>query len=69
MKKKGIERTEQLKAERLRKKKKRFENMKPGTKKTMVKGFMTKSGPLDVMKEEYYRRKHEREKKREEDDS
>lgn len=61
--KRGIERTEQMKAEKLRRKQNKLLNMKEGTKKTMLIGLQTKKKPFEVMMEEYERRKKLREKK------
>jgi hypothetical protein len=55
--------TEQMKAERLRKRHNNISNMKPGAKKAILEGLVMKKSPLDVMKEEYSRRKYERNKK------
>jgi len=60
---KGKEVTQQMKAEKLRKKMNKLADAKPGAVTTMRKGMMTKQSPIDVMKEEYSRRKYEREKK------
>jgi len=60
---KGREISEQQKAERIRKKIKRFEELKPGTRKTMTEGLIMRKKPWQVMREEYRRRKFEREKK------
>lgn len=59
----GREITMQMKAERARKKNKRIDEMQPGAVKAIAEGLRSKSSPLDVMKQEYYRRKYEREKK------
>ena len=59
----GRERTEQERAEKLRKKVTKIQNAKPGAVTAVRKGLLTKASPLDVMKEEYSRRKYEREKK------
>jgi len=59
----GREVTEQMRAEKLRRKQKKLADMKPSTKRTILLGLKNRSSPLDVMKEEYSRRKYEREKK------
>lgn len=59
----GRERTEQAKAEKLRRKQKRFKEMKPGARQAMVEGLIMHKKPWDVAKDEYNRRKYEREKK------
>lgn len=59
----GKQVTEQMKAERLRKKANRLSSMKPGARKAMVEGLATRSKPMDVMRREYERRKYEREQK------
>lgn len=60
---KGKEVTQQMKAEKLRKKMNKLADTKPGAVTTMRKGIMAKQSPIDVMKEEYSRRKYKREKK------
>ena len=55
--------TEQMRAERLRKKQDKLVNMKPGAKRTLLLGLKNRTGVWDLMKEEYNRRKYEREKK------
>ena len=55
--------TEQMKAERLRKKQNSLIDAKPGAVTTIRRGLFTRANPLDVMKEEYARRKHERDNK------
>jgi len=68
----GRERTEQDRAERLRKRSNKLASMKPGTRRAITEGIALKKSPLDVMHEEYNRRKYEREKKyrnKDEDDS
>lgn len=59
----GIEVTEQMKAEKLRKRKEKLGNLKPGAISSIRVGLAARSGPLDVMKGEYSRRKYERKKK------
>jgi epoxyqueuosine reductase QueG len=59
----GKQITEQMKAERLRKKANKLSSMKPGARKAISEGLATRSKPLDVMKREYERRKYEREQK------
>jgi len=56
----GKEITEQKRAENARKKIKRLQNAKPSAITTMRKGLVSKSSPIDVMKEEWHRRKYER---------
>lgn len=58
--KKGKEVTEQQRAEKLRQKRKKLTNMKPGASKAIKEGLMLRSGPMEVMKKEYDRRKYER---------
>jgi len=60
---KGKEVTQQMKAEKLRKKMNKLADAKPGAVTTMRKGIMAKQSPMDVMKEEYGRRKYERNQK------
>lgn len=60
---KGVEITEQQRAERLRKRAGKISDMKPSTKKTIVSGLVSHSGLVDVMKEEYSRRKYNRKQK------
>lgn len=60
----GRERTEQQRAEKLRRKMKRFQDMKPGVRKTIVEGRMMNKSTLDVMKDEYEKRKFDRESKK-----
>jgi hypothetical protein len=59
----GREVTEQMKAERIRKKQNRLINAKPGAVTAIRTGLVTHASPLDVMKEEYNRRKYERDNK------
>jgi len=59
----GREITEQMKAERARKRNKKISEMDDGALKAIMDGYRSKSNPMDVMKQEYYRRKYEREKK------
>lgn len=58
--------TEQMKAEKMRKKINKRINMKPGARQAIVHGMAMKRSPVDVMKEEYNRRVYEREQKRQE---
>ena len=60
---KGKEVTQQMKADKLRKKMNKLADAKPGAVTTMRKGIMTKQSPIDVMKEEHSRRKYERNQK------
>lgn len=60
----GRERTEQMKAEKLRKKSDNLLHMKPGARQAIVSGMMLRKSPLDVMKEEYSRRRYVREQKK-----
>lgn len=60
---KGKEVTQQMKAEKLRKKMNRLTDAKPGAATTMRKGIMTHQSPIEVMKEEHSRRKYERNQK------
>ena len=57
----GCKITEQVKAEKLRKKQNRLKDAKPGAITAIRSGLVTHANPLDVMKEEYERRKYERE--------
>lgn len=56
--------TEQMKAEKLRKKTNKRINMKPGARQAIVHGMTMKKSPMDVMREEYERRRYEREQKK-----
>jgi len=60
----GREVTEQMRAEKLRKKVNKVKNMKPGARKAITEGVAMKKHPMDVMREEYNRRKYEREQKK-----
>lgn len=60
---KGRKVSEQMKAERIRKKVKRVSDMKPGAKRAIVEGLMMRKSPVEVMREEYERRKYKRMKK------
>lgn len=53
--------TLQMEAERQRVKQDKLKHMAPGARKTITQGLMTRSSPMDVMREEYNRRKYERE--------
>ena len=64
MKDKGREITEQKRAEKLRAKKKKIENMKPGAISDITTGLALKQSPMTVMKNAYTRRKYDREQKR-----
>lgn len=55
--------TEQMRAEKLRRKQNKYANMKPGARKAIHDGLVMRKSPLDVMKDEYSRRKFEREQK------
>jgi len=59
----GREITEQMKAEKMRKKQNRLIDAEPGAITAIRRGLVTHANPLDVMKEEYNRRKYEREHK------
>ena len=63
---KGMEVTEQMKAEKKRKRLNKMVNMKPGAKQAIVHGIAMKKKPLEVMREELDRRRFEREQKRKE---
>jgi len=63
--KRGKERTEQMKAEKQRRKLDNVLHMQPGARKTIKEGVLMKKKPLDVMKEEYYRRKQKRAEEKE----
>lgn len=56
--------TEQMKAERKRKKMNKLLHMKPGAKQALVHGMAMKKHPLEVMSEELSRRRYEREQKK-----
>lgn len=62
LKDRGRDRSEQMKAEKKRRKNDKIKNMKPGAKRTIMEGLATRQflGPI---KTEYQRRKYEREKK------
>lgn len=62
----GREVTEQMKAEKLRKKINKQLDMKPGARQAIVHGMALKKSPMDVMREEYERRRYEREQKKKE---
>ena len=62
----GREVTEQMRAEKLRKKINKRINMKPGARQAIVHGIALKKSPRDVMSEELNRRKYEREQKKKE---
>ena len=59
----GREISDQMKADKLRKKQNRLMDAKPGAITTIKRGLATKANPVDIMKEEYGRRKYEREHK------
>lgn len=59
----GREVTQQQKAERMRKKSNKYQDMKPGARKAIHDGLVMKQTPWEVMKAENSRRKYEREKK------
>ena len=63
----GTEVTQQMKADKIRKKMKKAKDNKPGAIKAISEGMAFKKSPLDVMKEEYERRKYEREQKHKDD--
>lgn len=56
----GREVTEQQRAEKLRRKRKKIANRKPGAIKAISEGLMNRSKVSEVMKKEYDRRKYER---------
>ena len=56
--------TEQMRAEKLRRKINKRIDMKPGAGQAIVHGMAMKKSPMDVMKEEYSRRRYEREQKK-----
>ena len=64
----GRERTEQMRAEKLRRKANRLSSMKPGARRAIIEGVAMKKKPLDVMREEYSRRRFERENKKKVDE-
>ena len=55
--------TEQMKAEKLRKKLNKRMNMKPGARKAISDGLANRDSPMNVMRKEYQRRKELRKKK------
>ena len=59
--------TEQMRAEKLRKKQNKYKDMKPGARKAIHDGMVMRKSPLDVMRDEYSRRKYEREQKYKDD--
>lgn len=59
----GKEITEQMRAEKLRKKQNRIWDVKPSWKTDIRLGLATNSSPFDVMKKSMERRKYERENK------
>ena len=63
----GIEVTQQMKADKLCKRMKKAKDHTPGAVKAISEGIAFKKSPLDVMKEEYERRKYEREQKYKDD--
>ena len=58
--------TEQMKADRKRKKMDNLIHMKPGARQAITHGLMMKKNPMNVMKEEYSRRQYERKQKNKE---
>jgi len=58
-----IIKSEQQRAERLRRKNKKIKTMKDGARKAITEGLIQRKTPMQVMKDEYVRRKYEREKK------
>ena len=58
--------TEQMKAEKKRKRMDNLIHMKPGAKQAIVHGMAMKKNPMDVMKEEHSRRRYEREQRNKE---
>ena len=56
----GREVTEQMRAEKLRRKMDKYKGMKPGARKAIHDGMVMRKSPLDVMRDEYGRRKYER---------
>jgi hypothetical protein len=60
LKYRGLERTEQIRAEKLRKKQQRAKYYEPGT---IRYGLFYKQNPLDLMKEAKERRRQKREEK------
>lgn len=59
----GKERTEQQRAEKLRKKHERITTMKPGARKAITEGLAMKKKPWEVARDEYERRKQARKEK------
>lgn len=55
--------TEQMKADKQRKKLRKAMDRKPGATKAISDGLVLKKSPLEVMKDEYSRRKYERKQK------
>jgi len=60
----GREVTEQMKAEKKRKKIHKFKHMKPGAKRAITEGLILRKNPMSVMREEYDRRKYNRTSKK-----
>jgi len=58
--------TEQMRAEKLRKKINKRINMKPGARQAISHGLALRSSPMSVMKGELHRRRSEREQKNKE---
>jgi len=65
----GREVTEQMRAEKLRRKINKRMNMKPGARQAIVHGIALKKNPMEVMSEEYNRRKAVREQKKKKEET
>jgi len=59
----GLEVTEQMRAEKKRKRINKSLNMKPGARQAISHGLMMKKHPMEVMREEYDRRQYNRKQK------
>lgn len=59
----GREVTEQMRADKKRKKMDNLIHMKPGSCQAITHGLMMRKKPMEVMREEYERRRYEREQK------
>lgn len=56
--------TEQMKAEKKRKRTDNLIHMKPGARQAIAHGLAMRKNPMEVMREEYVRRRYEREQKK-----
>ena len=60
----GLVVTEQMRAEKKRKRMNKRMNLKPGARQAISHGLMMKKHPMEVMKEEYDRRQYKRKQKK-----